>query len=284
MSIRSDPSSTTLLGTLAVTTAAALWGLWGLVISLAGIAGPRAACVVLFAIGLSALPTLPRRIIRDRTCYWALLATGFGNAANSLLYFEALSRGPQAVAVLSHYLAPVLVALLSPLALGARPTRQTWLALPVSIVGLALILGDGLFRSGDTLTTAMLGGASAIFYGGQIVVQKRFSDRLAPSELLVWHALIGGFLLLPLALSLPAPSWSSMGILALAGAVFGGFGGSLFLWGLGRIPAAKVGVLTYVEPLVAVLVGLLYFGEAMAPLAPVGAFLILGAGWVVARE
>jgi drug/metabolite transporter (DMT)-like permease len=269
-------------GAWAIALAACIWGFWGLAIRASGLSGPHVPCIVLATIAIFGIPLLPRRLPRGRAAWFALAATGATDAANALLYFEALSRGPQPVAVLSHYLAPILVALFTPLVLGTRAPRVAFFALPVSVAGLALLLGPDALTLGDALVTGALGAGSAVFYALQILIQKRFSDRLTAGELLVWHAGFGALMLLPFALTAPAPHLGGV-LWLMGGAIAGGcVAGTIFLWGLGRVTAATAGVLTYVEPLVGVLVGLVAFGEPLAATAPIGGALILGAGlWVV---
>ena len=57
----------------------------------------------------------------------------------------------------------------------------------------------------------------------------------------------------------------------------------MFVVGLARVGSARAAVLTFAEPLVAVAVGALAWGEALHPLAAVGGAMILGAGIHVAR-
>ena len=279
-----DSPSTARRGAFAIAVAACVWGLWGLVIHAAGVGGPVAACIVMFTVGTFAAPTLPKRLPRGRLAWGVLVGTGFADACNAMLYFEALKRGPMPVAVLSHYLAPVLVALATPLVFGQRPSLRVWLSLPVSLVGLALLLDLGDTGGGDVTTTALLGAGSAVFYAAQLVLQKRGGEALTPAELLVWHAWIAGVLLLPFALAGEPPSLTSTAWLMLGAVVGGSFAGSVFLWGLRHVDAARAGVLTYVEPMVGVAAGVLVLQAPLPALAPLGGLLILGAGWVVMRE
>jgi drug/metabolite transporter (DMT)-like permease len=270
-----------LLGAGAVALAATLWGLWGLFIRESGVSGPWSAALALTTIALAGLPLLPRRLPRERRLWAALAAIGVADAANAICYFQALERGPVATAVLTHYLAPLVVAGLSPWVLGARPRPRTWIAMAVSLGGLALLLGGA---TGGAIATATLGAASALGYAANVLISKRFGDRLTPSELLVWHSLISAALLWPFALGHPAPSVHGAALVLGAALLSGLTAGWLFLWGLARLPAARAGVLTYLEPLVGVLIGRLVLGEPMAPGAPLGAALILGAGLVVVTD
>lgn len=271
------------LGALAVAVAACTWGFWGLAIRQSGQSGLHVPCIVLASVALLGIPLLPRRLPPDRACWLALAATGVTDAANTYLYFESLARGPQPVAVLSHYLAPILVAALTPLLLHTRAPRVTWLALPVSLVGLGLLLGPEALSLGRASTTAALGAASAVFYALQVLIQKKFAGRMTPGELLVWHAGFAALFLLPMALRETMPPLSGALWLVGGGFVGGCFAGTLFLWGLSHVSAATAGVLTYVEPLVGVSVGVTLLGETMSNAAPLGAALILVSGLAVVR-
>lgn len=272
------------LGALAIALAACTWGFWGLAIRRSGLSGPHVPCIVLGTVAFFGLPLLPRRLPRDLACWGALVATGVCDAGNALLYFESLARGPQPVAVLSHYLAPILVAVFTPWLLRAHTPRITWLALPTSLVGLGCLLGPEALSLGRGAMTAALGAGSAVFYALQVLIQKRFSGRLTAGELLVWHSAFSAIFLLPFALGEARPD--ATGVLWLMGGGLAGgcFAGTLFLWGLSRVTASTAAVLTYMEPLTGVIVGVTLLGESMPALAPVGAVLIVGAGLAVVRS
>ena len=73
--------------------------------------------------------------------------------------------------------------------------------------------------------------------------------------------------------------------LLFAGSVtIGATSGIVFVEGLTRIGAARTAVLTFAEPLVAVAVGALAWGEPLRPLAAVGGALVLASGIHVARQ
>ena len=272
------------LGSLAVATAACLWGGWGLLLDAAGVPGPQAACLALATMAIGAAPLLPRRLPRGRLVWATLIGIGVCDAGNTLLFFDALRRGPIGVAVLAHYLAPVLVALGSPLVLRSWPSRTTFGALAVSLVGLVLLLGRDALALGTSSTTALLGAGSAVFYAANVVLSKSLGHRLAAAEILVWHVAVSALLVLPFALATPWPPLRGVA-LVIVGAVVSGVGGGLsFLWGLARIPAARAGVLTYLEPAVGVTLGAIVLGEHMPATGPLGVALVIGAGVAVVRQ
>jgi drug/metabolite transporter (DMT)-like permease len=64
----------------------------------------------------------------------------------------------------------------------------------------------------------------------------------------------------------------------------GAVSGIVFVLGLERIGAERASILTFVEPLVAVLVGVLVWDEPLRPLAIVGGALVVAAGIHVAKQ
>jgi drug/metabolite transporter (DMT)-like permease len=271
-------------GTLLVALAAGGWGTWALFLRGSGVPPAWQSALILSVIGLAALPSaLLRRGNRRRSGSWALLGVAaLTDAGNYICYFGALFRGPIAVAVLTHYLAPVVVAGLAPAVLREPLRRRTVIALGASLAGLALlVLGDGgLPRT--ALWTALLGAVSALFYGGNTLVTKKLFEDFSPAEVLSYHCLLAALLVAGSARE-PAPALSAFLWSPLCGALLlGACGASLFYAGLRRIPAQRAAVLTYLEPVVAAMVGALFFGERLGPAGVVGATLILGGGVAVA--
>ncbi|HEX7841791.1 MAG TPA: EamA family transporter, partial [Kofleriaceae bacterium] len=64
----------------------------------------------------------------------------------------------------------------------------------------------------------------------------------------------------------------------------GAASGVVFTIGLLRIGSARAAVLTFIEPLVAVLVGAVIWREPFHPVGVLGGALVLGAGFQVARK
>ena len=275
-------------GTLAVSAGAIGWGLWALFLRGSGLPPAWQSILILAVVALvwggPALAGGGRPIAGPRPLRsWADLALlGLADAGNYILFFAAVDRGPLALAVLTHYLAPVLVAGAAP-ALLAEPLKQRTIpAAVVALVGLGLLL-SGSASSGPALTTALLGGGSAVFYAANTLVSKRALRSFSSAEILSYHCALSALLLLPFAG--PVPPLAAFVGRPLVGAVILGAGGAaLFYAGLRRITAQRAAVLTYLEPLVASLVSVLAFGEKLGPLAFVGGALVLASGAAVALE
>jgi drug/metabolite transporter (DMT)-like permease len=256
--------------------------------------GAGTALVALATAGLGTLPFALRRARARSRAHpgggasgwpWGLLwVLGVVNAANVWFYFRAIAEGAVAPAALTHYLAPVMVALAAPRFLSEAPGRRTPLALGLAFAGTALLLwsgaADGAAGSDGARArhAAIFGASSAVFYAACVLLGKRLILRLSEVEVFSVHSLLSAIVLVPL-VELPAPG-------ALLRPIAGGLVSSLvaglaYYHGLRRIPAERAGVLCYLEVVAGVLVGWIGYSESPGLFAILGGLGILAAGIIV---
>jgi RarD protein len=283
-------------GYASVAIAAVLWGTFSLFFrpaermshaELAPATEAFAVFAVVFAVTAPFAWQQGRKLGRRPARGWAAVAfTGVGDALNAMLFFWAMQTTSLSIAVLSHYLAPVLIALGAPIFLGERMQRVTWIALALAFTGLGLLLEP--WRAGTTaraaFTGAALGVGSAFCYATNVIVFKRVQHLFLPLEVLAWHMPTGLVLLF---LCVPRGGFALgpevAGLLVAAGLIPGALAGVLFLRGLARVPASRASVFTLLEPLVAVLIGVLVWGERPTLVAAFGALLVLSGAWLVLK-
>jgi drug/metabolite transporter (DMT)-like permease len=270
----------------AVAVAACAWGTWALIIRHAEAYGPVPSA--LEATLVMAVLTLVTGLtsLRDRVAHrapWRARAwvayLGVADAMNVLLLFAAY-KITVGVAVLTHYLTPILVAVASPALLGERLTRRTAVAVIVSISGLALMVAPsgGAVRMDAVWRSAALGAGSALFYASNIIVNKFVAESFSTSETMFWHGVVATPFL---AAFVPVGAWAAVdgratAFLSIVSIGPGALAGLVFVWALRRMPAAHASTLTLLEPLVAVLVGAAVYGEAL------GLRTVLGGGCILA--
>jgi drug/metabolite transporter (DMT)-like permease len=227
------------------------------------------------------------RVVATRGQWLAVGWLGVSDALNVVLFFAAYQRTSVAIAVLTHYLTPILVAVLAPLVVRERPQVRTYVAVALSFGGLVMLLEPwraGLSRA-DAIGAA-LGAGSAVFYASNVLVNKRLAPVFSGSELTFYHGVVA----LPLLGAIvPAGAWEATSLRSATLVVLGGLGPGalgalLFVWGLRRIAASHASVLTLLEPLVAVVLAAAVFGEVLGPVPVLGATLILLGAAVVLRS
>ena len=278
------------LGYALIATAACSWGTWPLILRRAEAVAPMhpafESTVLMAVLTLVSAPfCLADRVrVRANARAWMGVAwLGVADALNVLLFFGAYQTTTVAIAVLTHYLTPIFVALAAPFVLGERIGSRTMGATAASFAGLVLLLAPWSRSGAHDLLGALLGAGSAVFYASNVLVNKRLVPVFSAPELAFFHGLVATPFL---AAFVPRGAWHvdphAVAVLALGSIGPGALAGLFFTWGLRSVRAAHASTLALLEPLVAVILGALAFGERPGGLAIVGAALILaGAAAVV---
>jgi drug/metabolite transporter (DMT)-like permease len=264
-----------------VAVAASLWGTWPVILRNAPMPAALQSAVLMAVLTVASLPVMLRDRVRSKPtlAQWAGVGwLGIGDALNVVLFFAAYQRTTVAIAVLTHYLTPIFVAVAAPFVLGEKARARTFGAVAVAFAGLVLLLEPwrvGLGRS--DVVGAALGAGSAVFYASNVLVNKRLVKAFSGSEMMFFHGLVATPLLFAL---VPTAEYALVSRHALAVVMLGALGpgalgGLLFVWGLRRIAASHASVLTLLEPFVAVLLAAALMGERAGFVAFCGGSLIL---------
>jgi drug/metabolite transporter (DMT)-like permease len=244
-----------------------------------------AALAIGLFLGAARLRTRRRHDVeRDRwprrAPWWALVGLGLLLAAHWLFLVGAQQRAPLGTVLLITYLAPVLVTSLAARLLGEAVPGRTYVAALVGLAGVAVLVRPGAgggVGAGEGLALLAAVSYAAITLGSKRVVGAIGGVRLAFVQLLV-----AALALAPLALATDwGPARADWWWLVLLGVVMTGLLGSVYLVLLDRLPAATVSVLTYLEPVSAVLVGWVFLDEVPTVTMVAGGVLVVAAGIMV---
>jgi drug/metabolite transporter (DMT)-like permease len=270
------------LGYALVAIAAMSWGTWPLILKRAPMPPSLQSALLMLALTLASLPVMLRdRVdVRPTAAQWIGVAwLGIGDAMNVVLFFAAYQKTTVAIAVLTHYLTPIFVAVAAPLVLREKARPRTFFAVGVAFAGLVLLLEPWRVDLGrGDVVGAALGAGSAVFYASNVLVNKRLVKAFSGSELMFFHGLVATPLLFAL---VPRAEYANVSSDALRVVFLGAFGpgalgGLLFVWGLRRIAASHASVLTLLEPFVAVVLAAAVLGESLGLVCFLGGALILG--------
>lgn len=199
---------------------------------------------------------------------------------NSYCYFKAAELSPISVAALTHYTAPIFVALFSPL-LGEKRKRFVFHSIAISTLGLFLAL-NGVGSIGCVLGP-VLGLFSGLFYGLGVIVAKAILNAFNPYGYLVYASMVSIPLYFPFFLMDP-PKLSILPVLFFISLFLSVVPAFLYLWGLERLKAQEVAMVSYLEPILASLWGFVFFGEGLTLKLGIGGFLVLLGTYLVVRE
>ena len=210
-----------------------------------------------------------------------LLISGVAMGFNWILLFEAYKYTTVSVATLSYYFAPVIVTAVCPFLFREKLTRRQLLCFVMSTLGIVLITGIGDLSQGSRhLLGVAFGLGAAVLYASVVLVNKFIRDVegihrtflqfiAAIAILIPYVAMTSGVTLS----SLNATGWVC---LLIVGLIHTGVTYCMYFTALRDLPGQKAAILSYIDPLVAVLISVLLLGEALTLAQAVGGALILG--------
>lgn len=216
----------------------------------------------------------------------ALVLLGIVQGAHWLLFFEAVEHGSVALAVLTFYAAPLVIALVAPLVLPERLSPVVLGACIVGAGGIAAIALDGGGAEGSASLWAVAAGlGSAITYAALVILSKRLlAAATPPLTVAFWDCLVGAIAVAPVLLLADRviPSGAEEWAVALAlGVVFTGISTLVYATLLRHVSAQSAGVLTFLEPVAGVLLAWALVEQRPGPATLLGGALILAAGLAV---
>lgn len=223
----------------------------------------------------------PARLRIERQDLRAAAVIGIaGFAANNFLYFEALHLTSVATALLLQYQAPILVALYTVL-VQRQPLRgRIILALALALIGCALVVrAYDLEVLRPNLLGVMAGLGTACTFAFYILASRAALRTLNAwtllgyayfSASLFWSVIIPPWKVLNQGFSLEV--WGAFLAIATIGTVLP-FG--LFISGLKFLPPTQAGIVSMLEPVVAVAAAFMILGETLLPLQMLGGGLVL---------
>jgi drug/metabolite transporter (DMT)-like permease len=201
---------------------------------------------------------------------------------NAVLFF-AEERVPTGLASLLIASVPLLVVLLR---LWGRETLQpkTLAGVAVGFAGVAVLLRPG---GGATWTGVLLCMLSALMWAVGSVAGARLPMPRNSFAATAWQMLAGGFLMLPWGIADSggiSPSPGSMLAWAYLVTIGSVVGYTAYTWLLTHAPLSTTSTYAYVNPVVAILLGVLFRGEHLTAQILVGAAIVVVAVAVVVRQ
>ena len=214
-----------------------------------------------------------------------LILSGGAIGFNWILLFEAYNYTTVATATLCYYLAPILVILAAPLVLGEKLTWRKGVCAAVALAGMVLVSGvtETGFHGLQEWKGILYGIGAAVLYASVILMNKKIKAIPAYDKTMVQLAAAAATLL-PYVLStgeLEAAALSplSLGLLLIAGVVHTGWAYKLYFGSMEHLEAHTVALLSYMDPILAIVLSMVVLHEPMSILSGIGAIMILGAAY-----
>ena len=190
-----------------------------------------------------------------------LLIAGVAIGFNWIFLFQAYNYTTIATATLTYYLAPTFVVILS-------------------LLGMALVAG--IFNDNQSGVNDFIGVLygifAALFYAIVVLANKFFKD-ISAIDSSIAQLLLASIILLPYVIY-QGNSWSMSGFsllsLVILGIIHTGIAYLLYFSSLQELPAQKVAIFSYLDPVTAIILSTVLLVEPMSISQWIGAILILG--------
>ena len=222
-----------------------------------------------------------------------LIISGIAIGFNWIFLFQAYKYTSIAVATVSYYFAPVFIIVFSPFILKEKLSRNRLLAVMAALIGLAMTIAGELTTSSSVLdNVTSLSGLIGIVYGltaaqlyaSVILITKSVGD--FPGLEMTQIQLFSGMVVLLPYVALTAGfdqmlrlNTQDFLLLLILGILHTGFAYYLYFSSAKKIEAQSIAILSYIDPLFAILFAAVFLHEIPGPLQITGGLIILGAAY-----
>ncbi len=208
---------------------------------------------------------------------WILLL-GIALALNWVFLFTAFFYTTIAKAVLVYYTAPIIAVIISAKFLGEQISKMRAVLIVLAFLGVITIMSGETISATDRGFLGVVLALLAAFFYALIPNLGRLLRDMSSEVLTFLQLFVASAVLIPFVFIAGISSgeiyWPAVGILVVVHTVFALL---LYMAGLKDVEVNEAALLSYLDPLSAVVYAFLIFGEAPTIRTVIGGFLILSA-------
>ena len=222
-----------------------------------------------------------------------LILSGAAIGVNWVLLFESYRYTTVATATLCYYMEPMIVMLLSPLLFREKLTVKKTVCIVVSVVGMVFVSGvaDSSLPGPSELKGILFGLGAACLYSAVVILNKKLPG-IDMYEKTIIQLLAAALIMIPYILLLDrsaltglvsGSSLSSAGALGtvalilVVGLVHTGIAYALYFGSMDGLKTQTIALLSYLDPVTALLLSVFVLREPISVLGIVGAVMIIAA-------
>ena len=205
-----------------------------------------------------------------------LCLSGVAIGFNWVLLFEGY-RYSVPTATVCYYMAPVFMILASPL-VGEKLGAKKLTCVVVALAGMALV--SGLSAQGQILYAVLFGLGAAVLYAS-VILMNRGLQTVGIYDRTIVQLAAAALVLVPyvwLTDGFGAETMNTTGwiLLAVLGVVHTGMAYALYFGAMGKLKTQTVAILSYLDPVLAIILSALILKQSMNHWQIIGAVLVLG--------
>lgn len=213
--------------------------------------------------------------------FFILVLSGAFIGANWILLFESYRYTTIAVSTLCYYMAPVFFIILSSIIFKEKPAFKKIICVFVSLAGMVLVSGVLEDRMGDVsnIKGVLCALCAALLYACVAVINKKIRSISANDKTIV-QLFAASVVILPYCILMnefkyTALSEAQIVLLICLGVVHTGIAYLLYLGSVNHLSAQSAAILSYIDPITAVILSVIVLKEKPTALTAVGTVLII---------
>lgn len=219
-----------------------------------------------------------KNIFKIKKNLWKLVLSGIAMGFNWVLLFEAYNYTSVALSTLSYYFAPTIVMLVSMIWFNEKISLKQILCFAASTVGLVMIIGISGGNSSDFIGI-LYGLGAACLYGTVVLFNKATGDIEGLTRTFIQFSaaviVLSLYVYFTEGFQLSKLGSTSLINLLILGVIHTGIIYYLYFNALSNVSGQQVAILSYIDPVVAVLLSVIVLSEAIKPIQLVGGAIIL---------
>ncbi|MCW6035383.1 DMT family transporter [Spirulina subsalsa FACHB-351] len=212
--------------------------------------------------------------------FFPLILGGLSWAGLMFSYTQAILFTSLSYAVFLLYLAPFIATAIAFFWLKEKLTLSQTLALIIAFLGFIFILDFDPTQGLQNVIGSLWGLLSALAYASFVIINRKIPNHCLSQTRIFYQFLFTNLFLLPLWLQFKLQFLTLNNTFWLVGVGFfhGFLAITLMITAVRYLKASEYGIISYVEPLIAALLGFLLYSESLSLLQAMGGLLILGCG------
>jgi len=220
------------------------------------------------------------KLFENKKNLYLLIGSGAALGINWFFVFQAYKYTTLSNANLVYYFSPVFVILFSPVLFKEKLTKVKVVCVLVAITGLALILFNQPQNTGINYNHllgvgyALMGGS---LYAVIIFLNKKI-EGIPGADRTVVQISAAALVLLPFIIyrnAIHITSFKMLSLILIVGIFHTAFGLSLYFSAMEQVKAQNIALLSYIDPISAVIWGVVIFGDKMNTFQIIGGLFIL---------
>lgn len=224
---------------------------------------------------------------------WMVMIVGAIMGFNWVTLFEAYNYTSVSTATLCYYMEPIFLILISPFVFKEKMTGKKLICVAVAFIGMIFVSGVLTASVGKSDITGITFGLLSGFLYAIVVCSSRAIKDVDPYEKTALQLFSAGVVMIPYLLFKGAfadPSLASaftpttIIMLAIVCIVHTGIMYLLYFESINHLSVTQIAVLSYIDPVVAIILSQVILHEDMGWQGAVGAVLILGAAFFSEKQ